>query len=51
VKATPETIGDLLFPRILSLLLLNPDRALHVREISRLTGTTDGTLNNATTNL
>ena len=50
MKATPETVGDLLFPaayrrRVLSLLLLHPDRALHVREIARLTGTTAGTLN------
>jgi len=50
VKATSETVGDLLFPaayrrRVLSLLLLHPDRALHVREIARLTGTTAGTLN------
>ncbi|WP_235834964.1 nucleotidyltransferase domain-containing protein [Piscinibacter terrae] len=41
---------DLLFPgtyrrRVLGLMLLHPDRALHVREIARLTGTTAGTLN------
>ncbi|MEO5881267.1 MAG: MarR family transcriptional regulator [Caldimonas sp.] len=30
---------------MLGLLLLHPDRALHVREIARLTGTTAGTLN------
>ena len=40
----------LLFPaayrrRILALLLLNPGRPLHVREIARITGTTAGTLN------
>jgi len=50
VKATHESAGDLLFPagyrrRVLSLLLLHPDRTLHVREIARLTGTTAGTLN------
>lgn len=50
LEATPESIGDLLFPagyrrRVLALLLLHPDRALHVREIARLTGTTAGTLN------
>jgi DNA-binding transcriptional ArsR family regulator len=48
--ATPETIGNLLFPggyrrRVLSLLLLHPERALHVREIARRTATTAGTLN------
>ncbi|MGC3023571.1 helix-turn-helix domain-containing protein [Burkholderia sp. DN3021] len=30
--------------RVLGLLLLRPDQALHVREIARLTGTTPGTL-------
>lgn len=50
MKATPHPVGDLLFPaayrrRVLSLLLLHPERALHVREIARLTGTTAGTLN------
>ncbi len=30
--------------RVLSLLLLNPDQAYHVREIARLTGTLPGTL-------
>jgi predicted nucleotidyltransferase len=43
-------MSEVLFPasyrrRVLSLLLLHPDRALHVREIARLTGTTAGTLN------
>lgn len=46
----------LLFPasyrrRVLSLLLLHPERALHVREIARLTGTTPGTLNKELTKL
>lgn len=50
MNATGESVGDLLFPagyrrRILSLLLLHPERALHVREIARRTGTTPGTLN------
>jgi len=40
----------LLFPaayrrQVLALLLLHPERKLHVREISRLTGTTPGTMN------
>jgi predicted nucleotidyltransferase len=41
-------ISDLLFKdyrrRVLGLLLLHPDRAYHVREIARLTGTVAGTL-------
>ena len=42
--------SNLLFPgayrrSVLALLLLHPDRTLHVREIARLTGTTAGTLN------
>jgi predicted nucleotidyltransferase len=50
VKATKTDAASLLFPasyrrQVLSLLLLNPDRKLHVREIARLTGTTAGTLN------
>jgi predicted nucleotidyltransferase len=50
VKATSTSPATLLFPasyrrRVLSLLLLHPERALHVREIARLTGTTAGTLN------
>jgi len=50
MKATSETVGDLLFPagyrrRVLSLLMLHPERALHVREIARRTATTAGTLN------
>ena len=56
MQATRETVGDLLFPaayrrRVLSLLLLHPDHALHVREIARLTGTTAGTLNKELTRL
>jgi predicted nucleotidyltransferase/DNA-binding transcriptional ArsR family regulator len=56
VKATSSNPADLLFPasyrrRVLSLLLLHPDRALHVREIARLTGTTPGTLNKELTKL
>jgi predicted transcriptional regulator len=40
----------LLFPavyrrQVLALLLLHPERKFHVREISRLTGTTAGTMN------
>lgn len=50
MKATKADAASLLFPasyrrQVLSLLLLNPDRKLHVREIARLTGTTAGTLN------
>jgi predicted nucleotidyltransferase len=50
MTATPISAASLLFPamyrrRVLSLLLLHPERALHVREIARLTGTTAGTLN------
>jgi predicted nucleotidyltransferase len=50
VKATTESAGDLLFPaayrrRVLSLLMLHPERALHVREIARRTATAAGTLN------
>jgi predicted nucleotidyltransferase len=50
MKATQADAAALLFPasyrrQVLSLLLLNPDRKLHVREIARLTGTAAGTLN------
>jgi predicted nucleotidyltransferase/predicted DNA-binding transcriptional regulator len=50
MEATSTHLGALLFPasyrrRVLCLLLLHPERALHVREIARLTGTTAGTLN------
>lgn len=52
MNATAHRAGaaSLLFPaayrrKVLSLLLLNPERRLHVREIARLTGTTAGTLN------
>lgn len=56
VKATPTNPAALLFPasyrrRVLSLLLLHPERALHVREIARLTSTTPGTLNKELTKL
>ena len=50
MKATSSNAAALLFPasyrrRVLTLLLLHPERALHVREIARLTGTAPGTLN------
>ena len=56
MEATTHRAADLLFPasyrrRVLSLLLLHPDRTLHVREIARLTGTTAGTLNKELTRL
>lgn len=56
VKATTINPATLLFPasyrrRVLTLLLLHPERALHVREIARLTGTTAGTLNKELTKL
>jgi DNA-binding transcriptional ArsR family regulator len=56
MEATPTNAAALLFPasyrrRVLSLLLLHPERALHVREIARLTGTTPGTLNKELTKL
>lgn len=45
---TYSKIGELLFKgyrqRVLSLLLLHPDKKYHVREIARLTGTLAGTL-------
>lgn len=44
----PSTLAELLFKdyrrRVLSLLLLHPDKQYHVREIARLTGTVAGTL-------
>lgn len=44
-----HTLSDLLFPgyrrRVLGLLLLHPDEALHGREIARRTGLPAGTLN------
>jgi predicted nucleotidyltransferase len=44
----PSTLPELLFKdyrrRVLSLLLLHPDKQYHVREIARLTGTVAGTL-------
>jgi predicted nucleotidyltransferase len=50
VKATKSDAATLLFPaayrrQVLALLLLHPERKLHVREISRLTGTAPGTMN------
>lgn len=56
MEATPINPATLLFPasyrrRVLCLLLLHPERALHVREIARLTGTTAGTLNKELTRL
>lgn len=50
MKATRPDAASLLFPaayrrQVLALLLLHPERKLHVREISRLTGTTPGTMN------
>lgn len=43
-----SALSDLLFKdyrrRVLGLLLLNPDKRYHVREIARLTGTVAGTL-------
>ena len=50
MKATKSDASSLLFPaayrrQVLALLLLHPERKLHVREISRLTGTTAGTMN------
>ena len=50
MKATTSSASDLLFPlqyrgKALALLLLQPQRRLHVREIARLTGTVAGTMN------
>jgi len=52
MKATERgsSASSLLFPagyrrQVLSLLLLHPERSLHVREIARLTRTAPGTLN------
>ena len=50
MKATLQSASDLLFPlqyrgKALALLLLQPQRRLHVREIARLTGTVAGTMN------
>lgn len=50
MKTTKADAASLLFPavyrrQVLALLLLHPERKLHVREISRLTGTTAGTMN------
>lgn len=56
MKATKADAASLLFPaayrrQVLALLLLHPERKLHVREISRLTGTTAGTMNKELTRL
>lgn len=50
MKATKKSASDLLFPlqyrgKALALLLLQPQRRLHVREIARLTNTVAGTMN------
>ncbi len=50
MKATSTSASELLFPlqyrgKALALLLLQPQRRLHVREIARLTGTVAGTMN------
>ncbi len=49
MEATPSSVSDLLFPlqyrgKALALLLLQPERRLHVREIARLTQTVAGTM-------
>lgn len=49
MKETYSSASDLLFPlqyrgKALALLLLQPQRRLHVREIARLTGTVAGTM-------
>lgn len=49
MKATDHRLSDLLFPahtrrKALSLLLLHPDRSLHVREIARLVDAPAGTV-------
>lgn len=49
VKETSYSVSSLLFPhqyrrKVLSLLLLQPGRWLHLREISRLTDSTAGTM-------
>lgn len=49
MRATSNTVSELLFPaqnrrKALSLLLLHPERRLHIREISRLTGSPAGTM-------
>lgn len=50
MKDTNQSASELLFPlqyrgKALALLLLQPQRRLHVREIARLTGTVAGTMN------
>lgn len=49
MKGTLSSVSSLLFPlqyrgKALALLLLQPQRRLHVREIARLTGTVAGTM-------
>jgi predicted nucleotidyltransferase len=49
MRATNHSLTDLLFPaqnrrKALSMLLLHPERQLHVREIARLTGSPAGTM-------
>lgn len=49
MKEASDSVSDLLFPhqyrrKVLGLLLLQPGRWLHMREISRLTDTTSGTM-------
>jgi predicted nucleotidyltransferase len=49
VKETISSVSDLLFPlhyrgRALALLLLQPQRRIHLREIARLTSTVAGTM-------
>jgi len=49
-SSSSSSASDLLFPlqyrgKALALLLLQPQRRLHVREIARLTGTVAGTMN------
>lgn len=49
VKETCSSLSELLFParyrqRALALLLLRPERSLHVREIARLAGASPGTM-------
>lgn len=51
----PSALADIVFKgyraRVLSLLLLRPDQAYHVREIARLTNTIPGTLHKELTKL
>jgi predicted nucleotidyltransferase len=50
VKATTDSLSNLLFPlqyrgKALALLLLQPERRFHLREIARMTHTVAGTMN------